>query len=74
MDIHKNARLTLHGRAWIARCVESGQTPKAVALAAGVSPRTVREWLNRYRAWGLAGPFGSVLALGRLFLALGRLF
>ena len=36
MDIHKNARLTVHGREWIVRQVISGQTPKAVALAAGM--------------------------------------
>jgi len=55
MDIHKNARLTPHGRAWIVRQVDSGQTPRAVATAAGVCPRTIRKWLARYRAEGLAG-------------------
>jgi len=55
MDIHKNARLTPHGRAWIVRQVESGQTPKAVAEAAGVCPRTVRKWVARYLAEGAAG-------------------
>ncbi|HUN45017.1 MAG TPA: hypothetical protein VMU85_00795 [Stellaceae bacterium] len=33
MDIHKNAHLTPHGRAWMVRQVESGQPPKAVAEA-----------------------------------------
>ena len=37
MDIHKNARLTVHGRQRIVRQVMSGQTPKAVALAAGAT-------------------------------------
>jgi transposase InsO family protein len=55
MDIHKNARLTIHGRERIVRQVLSGQTPKAVALAAGVCPRTIRKWVARYRAEGLAG-------------------
>jgi len=55
MDIHKNARLTVHGRERIVRQVMSGQTPKAVALAAGVCPRTIRKWVARYRAEGLAG-------------------
>jgi transposase len=55
MDIHKNARLTVHGRERIARQGLSGQTPKAVALAAGVCPRTIRKWVARYRAEGLAG-------------------
>ena len=55
MNIHKNARLTPRGREWIARQVLGGQTPKAVALAAGVCPRTVAKWLNRYLSGGLAG-------------------
>ena len=55
MDIHKNARLTVHGREWIVRQVMSGQTPKAAALAVGVCPRTIRKWVARYRAEGLAG-------------------
>ena len=55
MNIHKNARLTPHGRERIVRQVESGQTPKAVAEAAGVCPRTVRKWVERYRREGLAG-------------------
>src|SRR6516162_3198086 len=55
MDIHKNARLTVYGRERIVGQVMSGQTPQAVALAAGVCPRTIRKWLSRYRAEGLAG-------------------
>ena len=55
MDIHRNARLTIHGRERTVRQVMSGQTPKAVALAAGVCPRTIRKWVSRYRAEGLAG-------------------
>jgi len=53
--MHKNARLTAHGRERIVRLVKSGQTPKAVSEAAGVCPRTVRKWVNRYDAEGLAG-------------------
>jgi transposase len=55
MDVHKNARLTPRGRERIVRQVESGQTPEAVAEAAGVCPRTVRKWVDRYRREGLAG-------------------
>jgi transposase InsO family protein len=55
MNIHKNARLTPHGREHIVRAVTSGQTPKAVAQAAGVCPRTVRKWVGRYRIEGAAG-------------------
>lgn len=54
MDIHKNARLTPHGRERIVHQVLSGRTVKAVAEAAGVCPRTVRKWLVRYRAEGAA--------------------
>jgi len=55
MNIHKNARLTPSGRERIVRQIESGQTPEAIARAAGVSPRTARKWLDRYRREGLAG-------------------
>jgi transposase InsO family protein len=55
MNVHKNARLTPHGREWIVRQVQNGQTPKAVGEAAGVCPRTVRKWFERYRREGLAG-------------------
>lgn len=55
MNVHKNARLTLFGRERIVRQVQSGQTPKAVGEAAGVCPRTVRKWVDRYHREGLAG-------------------
>ena len=55
MNVHKNARLTPIGRERIIRQIESGQTPKAVAQTAGVCPRTVRKWVDRYRREGLAG-------------------
>jgi transposase InsO family protein len=55
MNVHKNARLTPRGRERIVRQVESGQTPEAVAEAAGVCPRTVRKWVDRYRHEGSAG-------------------
>jgi transposase len=55
MNVHKKARLTAFGRERIARQVERGQTPKAVGEAAGVCPRTVRKWVDRYRREGLAG-------------------
>jgi transposase InsO family protein len=35
--------------------VLSGQTPQAVALAAGVCPRTVRKWVARFKAEGVEG-------------------
>jgi transposase InsO family protein len=55
MDIHKNARLTRHGRERTVHQVLSGQTPKAVALAAGVCPRTVHKWVARFEAEGVEG-------------------
>src|SRR5829696_7846760 len=55
MNLHQNARLTPHGREWIVRQAASGQTPKAIATAVGVCPRTVRKWLKRYREEGLNG-------------------
>ena len=55
MNIHKNARLTPLGRERIVIQVLSGQTPQAAARAAGVCPRTVRKWLARFKAEGLAG-------------------
>jgi transposase InsO family protein len=55
MNVHKNARLTPHGRERIVRQIESGRSPKVVGEAAGVCVRTVRKWLKRYRQEGLAG-------------------
>jgi len=55
MNVHKNARLTRHGRERIVRQIQSGQTPEAVAQAAGVCLRTVRKWVDRYQREGLAG-------------------
>jgi transposase InsO family protein len=58
MNVHKNARLTLLGRArLVKRVVEQGDTPAAAAAAAGVSLRTAYKWLARYRAEGRAGLF-----------------
>ena len=76
MNVHKNARLTPRGRERIVRQVESGQTPKAVAEAAGVCLRTARKWVDRYRREGLAGlqdrssrphsdPFANTRGCGR---------
>ena len=59
MNIHKNARLTPRGRERIVRQVESGQTPEAVAKAAGVCPRTrskVDGPLSARRIGGIEGP------------------
>lgn len=56
MNIHKNARLTPHSRADLARrVIEEGQAPKAVATAFGVTTKTVDKWVERFKAEGLAG-------------------
>ena len=55
MDIHKNARLTPHGRERLAKMVVGGQTPQAASEAAGVCPRTGRKWRDRFEQEGLAG-------------------
>ncbi len=48
MDMHENARLTPRSRAeLVRRIVEQGQTPKAVATAFGVCPKTVRNTNHR---------------------------
>jgi len=54
--MHKNARLTPHSRAeLVRRVVDLGQSPKAVATAFGLCPKTVRKWVARWRAEGEAG-------------------
>jgi transposase InsO family protein len=55
MNMHKNARLTPHGRERMVLAMRSGQTPEAAAQAAGVCPRTARKWLKRFEAEGPAG-------------------
>jgi len=39
----------------VRRAVEGGQTPEALSEAVGVCPRTVRKWVGRFRAEGVAG-------------------
>jgi len=55
MNVHKNAPLTPLGRERMVRMVLGGLTLEATARAASVSPRTVRKWLARYKAEGVAG-------------------
>ena len=55
MDIHKNARLTPHGRERLAKMILSGQTPQATSEAVGVCPRTGGKWADRFKHEGLAG-------------------
>jgi transposase InsO family protein len=56
MNVHKNARLTAHSRAELVRRVlDEGQAPWAVAAAFGISLKTARKWVSRFKAEGAAG-------------------
>src|SRR5450759_195384 len=56
MNIHKNARTTPQSRAlMVHRVVHEHWPVNAVAIAFGVSERTVYKWLARHRAEGLMG-------------------
>lgn len=53
---HKNARMTLLGRAEMVRRIrEEGQRLAAVASGFGISERTARKWLMRFEKEGPAG-------------------
>jgi transposase-like protein len=48
MNVHKNARLTAHSGAELARRVlDGGRSRQAVATAFGVDARTVGKWVGR---------------------------
>eukprot|EP00873_Tetraselmis_striata_P036829 jgi/Tetstr1/457093/TSEL_000334.t1 len=51
---HQGARLTVYSREQIVARVLAGQKAAEVAAAFGVSLRTVRKWLARFRAGGAA--------------------
>jgi transposase InsO family protein len=56
MNVHKNARLTPHSRAeLVRRILDEGQPAVVVAEDMGVSERTARKWVARYRAAGADG-------------------
>lgn len=56
MNSHKNARLTAAGRALLVRRVlEMNEPILGVATGMGVSERTVKKWLARYRREGERG-------------------
>ena len=53
MNVHKNARMTVHGQLLlVARVREDGWRVEAAALAAGISVRSAYKWLARHRAGG----------------------
>ena len=56
MKLHANARLSLKGRQLLIDRVQGAGWPlSAAAEAAGISGRTARKWLTRYRAEGRCG-------------------
>jgi transposase InsO family protein len=56
MDIHQNARLTLHNREALAKMgTMPGVTLNAAAAAFKVSARTAAKWVRRFQAQGRAG-------------------
>jgi transposase InsO family protein len=56
MKLHANAPHGPRGRAeMVRRVVQGGQTARAVAEDFGVSERTVRKWVGRFRAEGQGG-------------------
>lgn len=51
MNVHENARMTVHGRALLVRRIcEEGWRVADAARAGGVSARTAYTWLARFRA------------------------
>ena len=56
MKLHANARLSLKGRELLIDRIEvAGWSLSTAAEAAGISERTARKWLGRYRAEGPSG-------------------
>ena len=53
--MHRNARLTVHGRLLIVTRHQAGWPPARIAEQLGVSRTTVHKWLARYEAEGEAG-------------------
>ncbi len=55
MKLHRNAKLSVKGRELLVERIEdAGWSLTQAAEAAGVSDRTARKWLARYRAGGSA--------------------
>jgi transposase len=56
MKIHANARTCIHCRTLIVRrVIEDHQRPSATAAEFRLTPRTVRKWVRRFRAYGIDG-------------------
>jgi transposase len=84
MNIHQNARTTPASRAALVRRVLQAREPvRHVATGVGVSVRTVRKWVHRFRGEGLPGlhdrssrphhsPRATAPAVGARIVALRR--
>lgn len=55
MDIHQNARTTVHSRMLIVQRLAQSWSVASTATALGVTPKTVRKWRDRHAAEGAAG-------------------
>ena len=66
MNVHKHARMTVHGRLLLVQRVrEAGWRVLEAAMAAGISERTAYTWLARYRAGGERALHDRSSAAGR---------
>src|SRR5712672_3065385 len=55
MNIHQNARLTVACRVLLVERIMSGRAQRQVARELGISDKTARKWLARYREQGVEG-------------------
>ncbi|MBV8402917.1 MAG: helix-turn-helix domain-containing protein, partial [Gammaproteobacteria bacterium] len=55
MDVHKNARLTVHCRELLIERLFRGEPKALVARRFGISVKTVEKWLRRYQQEGASG-------------------
>jgi transposase InsO family protein len=55
MNVHQNARLTIACRVLLVERILSGRAQVQVAAELGISVRTARKWLQRYREQGSEG-------------------
>jgi hypothetical protein len=55
IDVHENARTTVHTRMPMVKRLRSGWSMAQVAAAQGVDPHTVRKWRARHASDGKAG-------------------
>jgi transposase InsO family protein len=55
MDVHQNARTTPHSRGNIVARAQRGESAREIAAALEICESTVRKWLARYGAEGVAG-------------------